>query len=257
MRRTGIHTICALLALACAASAKADETSAALEWKEGYAGIFAGAGWGLNRIVDVDGFANWGNPGSALGYTRLGAAGGAFAGRKFSVGRLGFRVEAEATIGDLPAGTRRLDPTCPDEAAGSRFRWVVAIRVGVEEELGGIRVFASGGPALAKIVNSVTDTDYSGRRCLERDLRLDADDSFRSTATRIGWTVGAGVETPVAPRWALRFDGSYFDFGKRRYRVNLSGNNPCGPGGRRAACVYTVRNRLGILRLALVYRFDE
>lgn len=247
----------AFLVLTCTTPAISGEAGTAFAWKNAYAGGFAGVGWGINRLVDVDGFANWGNPGSALSYTRFGALGGAFAGRRFAFGRLGFRMEAEAILGNLPAGTRRLDPTCPDEAAMSRFRWVAAVRVGIEEDIGALRIFASGGPALARIVNSVTDTDYSGTECLERDLRLDSDDSFRSASTRIGWAVGAGVEARLAPRWALRLDGSYFDFGKRRYRVNLSGNNPCGPGGPNTACTYTVRNRLGILRLALVYRFDE
>ena len=35
------------------------------------------------------------------------------------------------------------------------------MRVGVEETIGDVDVFVSGGPALARIVNSVTDTDYS------------------------------------------------------------------------------------------------
>ena len=52
------------------------------------------------------------------------------------------------------------------------------MRVGVEETIGDVGVFVSGGPALARIVNSVTDTHYSGTTCLERDLRLDAHDSF-------------------------------------------------------------------------------
>ena len=128
---------------------------------------------------------------------------------------------------------------------------------GVEETIGDVDVFVSGGPALARIVNSVTDTDYSGSTCLERDLRLDADDSFRRGSTEVGWAIGAGFEMPLAARWALRFDGSYLDFGSETYRVNLSGNNSCGPGGARTACRYTVRNRLGVVRLGIVYRFGE
>lgn len=69
-------------------------------------------------------------------------------------------------------------------------------------------MFAVAGPALAYIVNSVTDTDYSGNSCLERDLRLDADDSFRNESTRLGWTLGVGVETEMAPQWMLRLDGA-------------------------------------------------
>ena len=80
--------------------------------------------------------------------------------------------------------------------------------------------------------------------------------SWRTPTTRRGVTV-APFEMPLAARWALRFDGSYLDFGSETYRVNLSGNNPCGPGGAMTACRYTVRNRLGVLRLGIVYRFGE
>ncbi len=226
-------------------------------WSGIYAGAFAGAGRPDNRIVDVDGFSDWGNPGSRTDYAGAGAVGGLLVGKRFGIGGVRFRVEADAMFGDLSASTNRLDPGCTDEAASSRFRWIATVRVGVEETIGGVGVFVSGGPALARIVNSVTDTDYSGSTCLERDLRLDADDSFRRGSTEVGWAIGTGFEMPLAARWALRFDGSYLDFGSQTYRVNLSGNNSCGPGGARTACRYTVRNRLGVVRLGIVYRFGE
>ena len=106
-------------------------------------------------------------------------------------------------------------------------------------------MFVFGGPALARIVNSVTDTDYSGSICLETDLRLDADDSFRRGSTEVGWAIGAGFEMPLAARWALRIDGSYLDFGSETYRVNLSGNNSCGPGGARTVLPLHRREQAG------------
>ena len=186
-----------------------------------------------------------------------GAVGGLLVGKRFGIGSVRLQDEADAMFGDLSASTNRLDPGCTDEAVSSRFRWIATVRVGVEETIGGVGVFVSGGPALARIVNSVTDTDYSGSTCLERDLRLDADDSFRRGSTEVGWAIGAGLEMPLATRWALRFDGSYLDFGSETYRVNLSGNNSCRPGGPMTPCRYTIRNRLGVVRLGIVYRFGE
>ena len=109
-------------------------------------------------------------------------------------------------------------------------------------------------PALAEIVNSVTDPDYSGSTCLETDLRLDADDSFRRGSTEVGWAIGAGFELPLAARWALRFVSG---LRQRDLSRELSGNNSCEPGGAMTACRYTVRNRLGVVRLGIVYRFCE
>ena len=150
---------------------------------------------------------------------------------------------------------RRPVPLHEDIATG--FRRISTVRVGVEDTIGEVDVFVSGGPALARIVNSVTHTDYTGSTCLETDLRLDADDSVRRSSTEVGWAIGAGLELPLAARWALRSDGSYLEFGSETYRVNLSGNNSCGPGSAMTPFRYTVRNRLGVVRLGIVHRFSE
>ncbi len=220
-----------------------------------YAGAFAGYGRAANRLVDVDGFANWGNPGSRLDYDGSGPLGGFLVGRKFDIGALRARIEFDAAIADISVGTRRLDPGCPDEAAETRLKWVASLRAGIEESIGGVTVFLSAGPGVARIVNAVTDTDYSGSSCLERDLRLDADDSFRDSSTHLGLAVGAGAEIPLADGWIMRFEGSWLDFGRSSYTVNHSENNSCGAGGPRAPCTFTIENRLGILRLAVIMNF--
>lgn len=199
------------------------------------------------------------------GYAGTGAVDGLLVGNRLGIGGVRFRVEADAMFGDLSVGTNRLDPGCSDEAAAWRFLWIATVRVGVEETIGDVRVSMSGGPALARIINSVTDTDhssvtdtdYSGRTCLETDLRLDVDDSFHRGSTAVGGAIGAGFEMPLAARWAFRFDGSYLDLDSQIYWVNLSGNNSCGPGDAMDPCRYTVRNRLGVVRLGIVYPFGE
>lgn len=245
-----------LVFIMAAAPAGAEDGAGGSLWQGTYAGILAGTGRLSNTIIDVDGFANWGHPGSTLEYDTSGTVGGAFAGRRFVLGGVNLRYELEWMLGDVSASTDGLDPTCPDEVAATRIRWTMAGRFGVEDRIGPIRLFAVAGPALGRIVNSVTDTDFSGN-CLERQLRFDADDSFRSESTRAGWTLGFGLEAEMTPNWALRLDGAYFDFGSQRYRVNLSGNNTCGPGGPRAPCTYSIGNRVTALRIALIYRFGH
>ena len=239
---------CLLLVMA-AAPADAEDGARGSLWQGAYAGILAGTGRLSNTIIDLDGFANWGHPGSTLEYDTSGMIGGAFAGRRFAFRGVNLRYELEWMVGNLSAGTDGLDPTCPDEVAASRIPWTLAGRFGVEDRIGAVRLFAVAGPALARIVNSVTDTDFSGS-CLERQLRFDPDDSFRRESTRAGWTLGFGLETDITPNWGLRLDGAYFDFGSQRYRVNLSGNNTCGPGGPHAPCTYSIGNRLTALRVA-------
>lgn len=247
--------LAALAMLASTGPANADDSSAGFNRAGAYAGAFAGSGRIGNRLTDIDGFANWGNPGSTVDYDDNGFVGGALIGRKFQIGDTRLRLELDAAFGDLSAHTSKLDPTCPDESAKSEFRWVATARVGVEEAIGPATVFATGGLAAARLANSVTDIDYVGS-CLEMQLHLDSDDSFQDSSTELGWVVGVGVEAPLADAWTLRLDGSYLDFGRRTYYVNRSGGNRCGAGGPRRPCPYDVENRISIVRLAVIYRFD-
>ena len=238
--------LAALANLCLLASGAARAADAGTDFKLGkaYAGMFVGTGLTGNRLVDVDGFANWGNPGSVSEYDDEDFAGGVLAGRQFRFNGLPFRLEFDASVGNLSAKTDRLDPAGLDETAIADYRWVATARAGVEDNLGGATLFASGGLAAARIRNSVTDIDF-GRG-------VDPDDSFRDRSTHFGWVIGAGVETSVADEWTLRLEGSYLDFGRSTYFVNEFGNNACGPGGPRSACSYRIENSLGIVRVAVI-----
>jgi len=232
--------------------ADAEDVGGGFDWGSTYAGLFAGTGVTGNRILDVDGFANWGNPGSVTEYDDEDFIGGALAGTRLRLGGLPLRLELDATLGNISAKTDRLDPVNLDETASADYRWVATARGGVEDELGGVTLFASAGLAAARIRNSVTDMDYTG---MGSSMVVDPDDSFRDESTRFGWVIGAGLETPVAEEWTLRLEGSYLDFGRSTYFVNEAGDDRCGPGGPRVACPYRVENSLGLLRVAVIRRF--
>lgn len=244
----------AFLAFAGAGPANADTGSVASGASGAYTGVFAGSGRARNRLVDVDGFANWGNPGSMVDYGDNQFVGGALIGRKFEIGGTPLRIEFDAVLGSLSASSSALDPTCADESATSELQWITTARVGVEEAFGRATVFATGGLATARIANSVTDIDYRGS-CLEMELRHDADDSFRDESLRFGWVIGAGVDIALDRQWTFRLEGSYLDFGRDTYHVNHSADNTCGRGGPRRPCSYDIENRLGVVRLAIIRRF--
>ena len=246
--RCPLVILLALLMLAAArgASAGCDEAGPC-----GYAGAFVGSGRMYTRIVDIDGFANWGHPGSGLDYADVELVGGGLVGTRFDVGGALLRIEVDATAGGMAAATNRLDPAGLDETAESEFRWVATAGGGIERAIGRVAVFATGGLAIARIADSVTDVDYSRTG----PPRIDLDDSFHDVSTDIGWQVRIGVEASLTAAWALRLDASYLDFGRRAYEVNRSGDNRCGPGGPRRPCPYSVRHELGLVRLAVVYRF--
>ena len=216
-----------------------------------YAGVFVGAGFMKNRIVDIDGFADWGNPGSVSKYDDTGFVGGVLVGGKFDVGGFTLRGELDGTLTNVSASTDKLDPEGLDETAESEFSWIVTARGGVEQAVGRITVFITGGLAFAGISNSVTDIDSN-----ESGSMVDPDDSFSKDSTEVGWVIGAGLEAALSNAWGLRFEGSYMDFGKSTHLVNRSANNRCcGPETPRRAAYYEVENRLSTARLAIIRRF--
>lgn len=238
------------LALAAGGPAGAAGNGSPVDGAGAYAGVFVGSGQVDNRLIDPAGFANWGNPGTVTRHEDAGFVGGVLIGKKFGLGGLSIRIELDGTIGDLESETNQLDPVGLDETAVAEFQWITTARVGIEKSIGSATVFVTGGPALARIKNSVTDIDYFR----DRPPAVDPDDSFRDRSTETGWAVGLGVEVPLAGDWMMRFEGLRLDFGRNVHHVNRSGNNPCGPGGPREPCRYKVENELDVLRLAITHR---
>lgn len=247
-----LAVLAAALALALAEGALADDG-----WQDAYGGIFAGIGRAGSQIVDVDGFSNWGHPGSSLNYSDSTVIGGVLIGQRFTMAGLPFRIELDASFGNLAASSNRLDPEAGDETAAMEARWLATARAGIEQALGPATLFASGGLAAGRVVASVTDLD---RRLVDGQptpWHVDPDDSFRDSETRIGWTLALGVEAAIAQAWTLRLEGLYVDFGTTSHLSNRSGNNRCcGSGTPRRPVSYKVENEIAILRLALIRSFD-
>ena len=266
-RYAAVLALPALLALA-GAGANAEDANAggaAFAWGETYAGAFAGVARADNRIVDRDGFSNWGNPGWAVAYRDSTFMGGALVGKRLAVGGVPLRLELDGAFGGPSAATNRIDPNLisvqpppggADETVVSTFRWIATARAGIERAAGSATtLFAAAGLAVARIENALTDLDRGSDPTTP--WRPDPDDSFRDASTEAGWTLGAGVETALADGWALRLEGLWLDFGRTTHRANLSGNNRCcGNGSPRRPVSYTIENRLGVMRLAVVRRFD-
>ncbi len=216
-----------------------------------YAGVFIGPGFMKNRITDVDGFADWGNPGSVSNYDDTAFIGGVLVGKKFDAGGLILRMELDGALTNVSASTDKLDLEGLDETAESEFSWIISARGGVEQAVGRVTVFVTTGLAFAGISNSVTDIDF-----IDSGSMADPDDSFSKDSTEVGWVIGAGVETALSDAWALRLEGSYLDFGESTHLVNRSADNLCcGPETTRRVVSYEVENRLATARLAVIRRF--
>ena len=239
-------TVCLSAALVLGYSTNAVDAASGV-----YGGIFVGAADTRNRIVDVDGFSNTGNPGYSVDYDDPGIAGGVLIGMKFEA--VPVRIEIDTVFADLPAFTKALDPNVGDETAASKLQWLATARAGLEHAIGPATIFATAGLAAAWIKNSVTDLDGPGID--PSAWHVDPDDSFHDRPTKIGWVIGVGTETALTNAWTLRIEGSYLDFGQSKHTLNRSANSSCRRGGERRACPYRVENSLGLLRLAIIHRF--
>ncbi|MYA88686.1 MAG: hypothetical protein F4X97_09590, partial [Boseongicola sp. SB0662_bin_57] len=121
--------IVAVVALFMLAFSAAETRAADVGGNGNYAGLFVGTGKVANKIVDVDGFADWGNPGSTNKFNGPAAAFGVLAGHRLDLGGAGLRIEIDALAGSMSADTGTLDPTCGDETASARIRWMATARM--------------------------------------------------------------------------------------------------------------------------------
>lgn len=106
-----------------------------------------------------------------------------------------------------------------------------------------VLVYATGGLAYGQVQSSFLGTITTGNT---------AGTSYAgsSSPTRIGWTVGGGVEAAVAGNWSIKAEYLYVDLGKFSYNA-LYIPNPSFPWG------VDVTAREHVARIGLNYRFGS
>jgi outer membrane immunogenic protein len=162
---------------------------AAYDWTGFYIGGHVGYGWADK---------GWGDAfGLNLSHNADGILGGGQAGFNYQVGQFVFGVEGDVTGTGMKGGAAALGSTFDTKVdwtstltgrAGLAFdRWLV---------------YGKGGVAWA-------GEHFSTNRYTVGTVELDD--------TRVGWTVGAGVEWAFAPQWSAKLEYNYMDFGTKTY----------------------------------------
>lgn len=193
---------------------KAPRLEAALyDWTGFYLGI--NAGYGVGRNLTSAGFT-----GTVFTETnRLapqGGLGGAQAGYNWQTGNFGLGhvvlgVETDIQAADLKddrCGVFSL-PACSAFGLNysQRLGWFGTVRGRVGLANGPVLSYVTGGFAYGNVRTSVTEIP----------------DSFATSQTRTGWTIGSGVEAAIAGNWTGKIEYLYLDLGTQTGAGTLLG----------------------------------
>lgn len=106
-----------------------------------------------------------------------------------------------------------------------------------------VLVYATGGLAYGEVQSSFVGTITTGNA-------IGLQYSGSSSATRVGWTAGGGIEMALTDNWSVKGEYLYVDLGKFSY-VAQTNTNPSFPWG------VDVTAREHIARIGLNYRFGS
>lgn len=198
-------------------------------WAGFYAGVIGGGGWGSARQTDRLGFdsGSFDISGGLVGLTW---------GMNWQRGALVFGTESDfsySTIGGSTAGTVS---ACGGAPARCDFelRWLGTSRLRV-------------GWAVDRFLPYITAGLASGRLHGEEGTSILAGRFGEGNRSRFGWTVGAGLEMMVAPKWTAKVDYLYVDLGDRHVFDSLVAG---------VLVPQRVDVNAHVVRFALKYRFD-
>jgi outer membrane immunogenic protein len=120
---------------------------------------------------------------------------------------------------------------------GSNVSWLATIRgrLGVTVGDGMTLLYGTGGVAIGRVNASANEAGFFPP--------LAAPNNDYSS-TRVGWTVGGGIERMITPHWTVGVEGLYVDLGTYSQASSAEGK-----------CCATVHNRMAIGRFKLNYKF--
>jgi outer membrane immunogenic protein len=132
------------------------------------------------------------------------------------------------------------------ESVSHELSWFSTFRARAGYAVDRVLVYATGGLAVGRVKSS-----YSNVIAPVAPTIFVGSDSD----TRIGWTVGGGLEYAFANNWTVKAEYLYLDFGSFSYNSNFTPNPPFSPN---AGSTWTtdVRSRAQIIRVGLNYKFD-
>jgi outer membrane immunogenic protein len=169
----------------------------AASWAGWYIGVHAGAAW-QNAQTDSSAF-DFGYGSTSA--SKTGFIGGGQIGYNWQHGNFVFGLEGD--ISGLTGG--KATAHLPDTYAAlqSQIRWLSTVRSRFGLAVGDTMVYATAGVAIGGVKNSLV----SAGCC-----------SYSDSKTKVGWTVGGGVEHMLNRNWTIGLEGLFVDLGKSNVR---------------------------------------
>lgn len=209
-------------------------------WIGFYVGLNAGYGWGDEKVgFFIPGTGNFPNVGTL---NRSGFVGGAQAGYNWQYGSVVLGIETDIQY----SGMRdRLGPvTLPGgivATATGRTNWYGTLRPRIGYAFGNTLIFATGGLAYGNNRATLAAVDGAGNNFL-----------IANNSTRVGWTLGGGIEHAFNNNWSVKLEYGYVHLGSKRASAPVL-NAALVPTGQTATTTFT--NNFHTVRAGLNYRF--
>lgn len=179
-------------------------TSNGFGWAGGYVGVHAGYGSGNANAIDLDEFFFDEGIGQTHDVDTNGFAGGIQAGYNWQKNALVYGLEASFGYLDIDGVNEILDD--PDNYGSAKLGLYgdLTARLGFASDR--VLIYAKGGVAATRY--DVTFGDIN-----DNDGTLDTGSSASLSGSRVGYTLGGGVELALSEKWTTKLEYQYFDFG--------------------------------------------
>jgi outer membrane immunogenic protein len=168
----------------------------AASWAGWYIGVNAGAAWQQTQVDSVGPELGLNLGGSS--FSKTGFIGGGQIGYNWQHGNFVFGLEGDISgLSGKGSGT-----AVPFEyaTAQSQIRWLSTVRGRFGLAVGDTMAYTTAGVAIGGVKNSLNNVFGDGF-------------NYSSSKTKVGWTVGGGVEHMLNRNWTIGLEGLFVDLG--------------------------------------------
>jgi outer membrane immunogenic protein len=176
---------------------KAPVVAAAYNWSGFYIGLHAGYGWGEKDWTQTFSSGGFALDRSSNSLNPDGFLGGAQIGVNWQTGAWVYGIEADGSWTSAKGCSALVIFSAYD--ACSRVDWYATGTARVGYAYDRLLPYLKGGVA------------FAGER--HHETFVGNVDTLSSKETRVGWTIGAGIEYGLAPNWSVKIEYGYMDFG--------------------------------------------